>query len=216
MKKITSLVLAMIIAVSTLAGLNITAFAVGGNSMNAAQNISLNTSYTGNITSSDNLDYYKFTLSTSGKVTIPVTQYIYKYSFYLYDADKNTMLSSTYNTKESQSAATDSRTFEADLLSGTYYLFFEGCSKETGKYTFSVKFTSANESFKESKTSNNDSKDLANAIEFATEYKGQMATNETYDYYKINLTESGELNISITQYLQRYTYRLYDSNKYQR
>ena len=60
--------------------------------------------------------------------------------------------------------------------------------QKTGSYHFTMKYTSAGETFAESAGSDNNSYANANKISFGKTYKGQLAVNDDVDYYVFSMS----------------------------
>ncbi len=137
MKKTAKKLLSTLLALIMLLSLSAPAFAAGS-SINNATSITFNKTYSDSITESSPKDYYKFTLSESGRVDIGLTAYIYRTSYYIYDSNGNEIWSKygLYWNNTSQQLDLDEK---IDLTSGTYYFCVEKCDSKTGNYNFSLK-----------------------------------------------------------------------------
>ncbi|MGN0522239.1 MAG: hypothetical protein ACI4IQ_06340, partial [Eubacterium sp.] len=209
MKKFISLLLSVVMLFSITAGIDLSAYAAG-NSIATATNISLATSYSGYITETNEKDVYKFTLSTSGRIAISLTAYVQTLSFYVYNIDGETVWDNTYvywNDNTQQISLTPS----IDLTSGTYYFaIVRSYPDRTGSYSFKISFSSAGESFKETKSGTNNSVASASSIALGNSYKGQLALNDERDVYKFTLSTSGRIAISLTAYVQTLSFYIYN------
>ena len=214
LRKITSVCLAviMILSVLTITPISVSA---AGNTANTATSYNMGSTTYGSITSSNSNDYYKFTLSSSGKISLNVNAYIQCSAYYIYDANYKEIWKSTdrywNNTTEIMILNEN-----IDLTSGTYYLLVTKGSAHwystIGNYNFKITFTSANESFKETQGSINSSFNSANSIYLNTQYKGQIAYNDDKDYYKFTLPSSGKISLNVNAYIQCSAYYIYDAN----
>ena len=209
MKKILSLFLSIVMFLSITAGIDLSAYAAG-NSIATATSISFNSNYSGSITATNTTDVYKFTLPSSGRINLTLTAYIYKMHYYIYNSDGETVWSNRYvywndNTKQSNI------TKELDLIEGTYYFTAERADG-TGNYNFKITFTTASETFGETKNKTNNSIADANSISLGTSYKGQIAENDNTDIYKFTLPSSGRINLILTAYIYKMHYYIYDSD----
>ena len=170
------------------------------NSIEAAPSITLGTEYRGQLAINDTLDYYKFSLAESGRVNVKVTTTMGSTYYYIYDANNSRIWGSSYSNGTDQNV---------DLTAGTYYLYV-GKSSATGNYSFKLSFTTANESKGESVGNTLNAIESAPSITLGTEYKGQLAVNDTLDYYKFSLAESGRLNVNVTTTMGSTYYYIYD------
>ena len=207
-KRLTALFLAVALVFALLPTAIFFANAAG-DTMQTATPINLNTSYAGTISSTNTADYYKFTLSTSGRVNVRITAYIYRTNYYIYDAKGNAVWEKTWQYWNSISEEYNLDE-NVDLTSGTYYFAVEQGSG-TGDYNFMLSFTSANESFEETSGGLNNSIATASGISIGTIYLGQIACNDAKDIYKFTLSTSGRVNVRITAYIYRTNYYIYDA-----
>ncbi|MCB6994429.1 hypothetical protein LI177_13160 [bacterium 210820-DFI.6.37] len=177
------------------------------NTIGTATSISLNKTYKGNITSSASTNYYKFTLSSSGKLNLQATMYLEEIRIKIFDVSGNELWSKQpwWNSTTEQISFDES----VDLTSGTYYLCFEKYYN-TGAYQFQLNFTSAGESFKETNGGGNNSLGTANTIGVNTAYTDQIAQNDDIDYYKFTLSSSGRIDLQATMYLEEIRIKIFD------
>ncbi len=209
MKKILSATLALLLAFSCLF---ITASAAG-DSPSAATSINLNTTYSSSITSSSTIDFFKFTLSSSGRINLTLSANIKYAYFYIYAAnDLNNPVWKTGGTEWNSTTELIVLDENIDLVSGTYYLCVKQGLSYTGNYNFKLKFTSANESFKETQSDSNNSTSSADSIKLGTKYYGQIAANDEKDFYKFSLSSSGDVTIDVSASIQYSYYYLYDAS----
>ena len=162
---------------------NVTAYASTENNItfDTAEDLTFNTSITEEMSSTDNVRYYKFTLDEASELNISdnssgssdLHRSDYKY-FTIYDENRTAVYSYSSN------GYSNGTTGNIYLTGGTYYL------KLTAKYdiSFNVIKDSLMESFTETQTDNNDSIDDADTISLAKQYKGALTENDTKDYFK--------------------------------
>lgn len=110
------------------------------NTFEKASNISLNTRYYAQYAINDNVDYFKFTLSGSGTVTLSLNSYFYETYMKLYDASRRKIWEKTeYWNSSTKSMAYSNK---ITLNSGTYYFEVSGYDgvyiEDYGKYSFSI------------------------------------------------------------------------------
>ncbi|MGN1194651.1 MAG: fibronectin type III domain-containing protein, partial [Acutalibacteraceae bacterium] len=96
------------------------------------------------------------------------------------------------------------------LTSGIYYFCVER-SDGTGNYNFNLGFTGANESFKETTGGINNTLATASKISLNTKYNGQIADNDSKDFYMFTLPSSGNIKLSINANIYKTNYYIYDS-----
>ena len=179
------------------------------NSIATADTISTGTQYLGQIAENDDCDIYKFSLSSSGRININLTAYIYRSSYYIYDVKGNEVwyrdwqywsdVSKEFNLNEN-----------VDLTSGSYYFAIK-TNSGTGNYKFKLSYSSANESFAEPSGGDNNSIATADVISLGTKYKGQIAANDDCDIYKFTVPSSGKITLVLTAYIYRTNYYIYDT-----
>ncbi|MBQ6931811.1 MAG: hypothetical protein IJN38_06745 [Clostridia bacterium] len=209
MKKVLSAALALLLAFSCFF---VTASAAG-DSPSAATSINLNSTYSSSITSSSTIDFFKFTLSSSGRINLTLSANIEYAYFYIYAAnDLNNPVWKTGGTEWNSTTELIVLDENIDLVSGTYYLCVKQGLSYTGNYNFKLKFTSANESFKETQSDNNNSTSSADSIKLGTKYYGQIAANDEKDFYKFSLSSSGDVTIDVSASIQYSYYYLYDAS----
>ncbi len=180
------------------------------NNISSAISISLNTTYKGQIAENDDKDFYKFNLSSSGRITLSANAYIARSYYNIYDTNGNNVWDSgdrDWNSTTEKLALNEI----IDLTSGTYYLSIDEWY-HTGNYDFKISFTSASESFKETGFGTNNNISVANSISLNTTYQGQIAVNDDKDFYKFSLTSSGTINLTVNAYLDRTNYYFYDAS----
>lgn len=174
----------------------------------SAMDISLNASYSGNMTEEHHMDCYRFTLSRSGEINLKGTIYMPWTGITVFDSAGTKVWGDGFywNNTTQQTALNET----IHLTSGTYYIYFDS-SKHTGAYNFQLDYTSANESFDEFNGGSNNSIHTANSIDVNSLYRGQIASNDDRDYYRFTLDESGEINLKGTLYISYVGISIFDS-----
>ena len=181
------------------------------NSIAEAKAISFDKAIKGQIAKNDSEDYYKVTLSSSGRVTIKFNSYIKYYSLIIYDVAGKEVWYSEHN-QWAETTGQVSNTHTVDLEKGTYYLLVKGSywrnnnSEYTGNYNFIITFTPSGANVAEP----NNSIAEAKAISFDKAIKGQIAKNDSEDYYKLTLSSSGRVTIKFNSYIEYYSMIVYD------
>lgn len=153
---------------------------------------------------------YKFSLASSGKISITGTAYMKRVYLHIYDADGNEIA------KENPSWNNTTELIAFDyyyfLNEGEYYFTVERDWGYYGNYNFKIDFTSSNESFREEIDGTNNSIATANTINpNGSEYIGQISDNDDKDFYKFALNESGKIDFKAT-FVEMYhiQWNLYD------
>ncbi len=192
----------------TASGANV---AEPNNSIAEAKDISFDNTIKGQLAKNDGEDYYKVTLSSSGRITIKINSYIEYYCMVLYDWNGKKIWY-TQDNRWAETTGSISNTHSIDLEKGTYYLAVRGAmyhdwdSVYTGNYNFNIKFTASGANIAEP----NNSIAEAKAVSFDKTVKGQIAKNDGEDYYKITLPSSGRITIKFNSYVEYYSMILYD------
>ena len=182
-----------------------------GNSISTATNISIGTTYSGSITSSNTVDYYKFTINSSGRITLTATAEMERIAYYMNDSAGNELWYVRPYWNNTTELISTNETI--DLTKGTYYITIKQLySNCIGNYSFELGFSSASESFTEVGSGSNNSIDSASTISINADYNGQIAINDEKDFYKFTLASSGRIVISTTAKMHWITYSLYDSS----
>lgn len=181
-----------------------------GNLMTNATKISFGNTYYGDITSNNAADYYKFTIKSSGRVTLTVNATGMEYvHFYVYDSDGTELWAETSRWNSNIKMTNVNKSL--DLTKGTYYFAVIRYNNNTGSYSFKADFISANESFDETGSGTNNLMSNASAVELNTKYNGQIASNDDRDFYRFVLPASGRLSITATAKMRWISYYIYDS-----
>lgn len=161
------------------------------NTFDTAKELVFNTSMVEELSQSDNVRYYKFTLDEASQLNIGVSSSSSSPNKYLTIYDENRTEVYSYN-----NYSRDFTTGNIYLTGGTYYLKLQStCSN----VTFNVTKDSLMESFKETQTANNDSIDDANTISLAKQYKGVLGENDTKDYFKFEVPATGKIHVNINK-----------------
>lgn len=208
MKKVISTALALLLAFSCLF---ITASAAGS-SFSSASNISFNTTYSDSITSSNADDYYKFTISSSGTVSLNFQAEFAYAEIYIYNSNKEEVWKNSYITANSSGEISFSK--DLAFTSGTYFLKVSRYStNHTGYYDLRLSYSSSSESFKETGSGSDNSFNTANSISLNTKYYGMLCINDESDYYKFTLSSSGSITIDFKSSCTYAKLYIYNSSK---
>ena len=180
------------------------------NSMSTATAVTLGNTMKGSLSADDTVDWYKFTISSSGRVNLNLSadmQYTY---FSLYDEDGNKLDNGAVSWDSNIQRIVKAYSF--DLTKGTYYVGISVNLSCYGDYELKTAFTSANETFTETKGGINNTKDTASVIKFDTQYNGQLAKTDKSDFYKITLPSTGLVKAEMTAYLYNVSMYIYDAD----
>ncbi len=165
-----------------------------------ADSISCNKTYYGNTlvglsgTTGAQEDYYKFTTSKNGAVSISFMHDTYEqseayYVVYLYDSDYNAVTSFTVKggSKTTSSA-------QIGLVAGTYYVRVHGNAlayAENCEYSFKAAYTASEYWERE----NNETITAATQISLNQTYNGSLKSSDDVDFYQVKLTKKGYVNL---------------------
>ena len=178
------------------------------NSLASANSISTGKAYYGQIAENDDMDYYRFSLTNSGRVNLKSTLYLRWAYIKIFDEAGQTVWSDYMGwDSTTQQISCDEL---IDLTSGTYYICFEE-NGYTGNYNFRLNFTSANESFKEGNGGNNNTIPVADGISLGKTYRGQIAENDEKDFYRFSVSSMGKIRIRLSSVANLYL-SLYDAS----
>ena len=180
-----------------------------GNSISDATSISTGTNYSGSITSSNSANYYRFTIPSSGRITLTATARMPWGYYYIYDNSGNQVWTTSQYWNSTTELISTSETI--DLTKGMYY-FAVASNSDTGSYSFKLDFDSAYESFSETEAENNNTINSASLINVNTKYNGQIACNDEKDFYKFTLSSSGRITISAAAKMNWIYYYIYNNS----
>lgn len=181
---------------------------IKSSSMSDATSISIGSQYSGKLSGEED-EYYKFTIPSSGEVSIISKAQIEYIHYYIYDANGNQVWDEDFY--EDGTTGISSANEKVDLTKGTYYLVLQ--SHVSGNYQFHLAFQDAGETFTETGDGTNNSMSTANDISFGNTYKGQIAKNDEKDFYKFELNSSKKLTFQMTSsQIEKIYYYIYDQN----
>lgn len=206
-KSLSSLVLFMIISLFATSG---AVFAnANDDSIDQATAIEVNETYTDVLDTYNDLNFYKFTTSVDGKVTISMeNKPKVGWSYELYDSTGKSL--GWYGSTDYSELAKGNSETAIGLPVGTYYV---NVSRNTSNvsgipYSLQVKFT-AGEFFE--KETNNDLSS-ANQLVLNKQYESNLQIYSDVDFYKFDLPVSGKATISMANKSKiGWSYELYDS-----
>lgn len=179
------------------------------NTVSQAYAISFGQGYNSYIFSSSDIDYYKVSPTTAGKITVNLTNLAGDYDLYLVNSS-GTVLA------KSENGSTTSETFTySNTAAGTFYIKVIGYN---GAYSTSKAYnlqpTFAANSTTTDPYEPNDSRSAAYAITSGTTYSAYIYTSTDLDYYQFNKTTSGTITVNLTGLPADYDLYLIDSAGY--
>ena len=183
------------------------------NSVDQANPVLLGDTIRGVVAQNDDYDFFQFSLTESGRVSLDITAYMEYYSLLLYDADGKRIWYDDYN-QWTESVGFRNDTYHLFLEKGTYYLqvkgsvWKDGDSSYPGTYEIETAFDPANATEAEP----NNSMDQANPVTLGEPIRGVIAQNGDYDWFQFAQTASNVLSIDVTAYLEYYSLLIYDTS----
>ncbi len=219
MKRTLSFFLSCVVIVSSFFALNIQAAAYGNNTIDTATPININQSYTSNILSGSDEDWFKFNLTSAGKINIDFSHGFddttnERWLLNLYDNNRNFIDGWGYVGEKTKIETSGN----IGLPAGTYYVMVEAANSyypSDVDYCFKVNFTASSVWEKEF---NDDYYNSSNTISLNKNYYGTIMTGSDEDWFKFNLTSAGKINIDFSHGFddttnERWLLNLYDDNK---
>lgn len=171
-------------------------------SFDSARILQFDTSIAEELSSSDNVRYYKFSVSEASELILRGEKASDNWRdwIYIYDASKTLIYEFSFYGTFSQSIY---------LTGGEYYLKID--SEDSLSFIASV--NSLSESFTETQDANNDTIGNAFSVELGKQYKGVLAQNDEIDYFKFNVPAAGTITLSTTNATDNtLKYVIYDSS----
>lgn len=168
-------------------------------SISTAATISFGKVYNGVISESNTADYYKFSISEPGAVTLQSVAYLQYVKYMLYDAD-GTKIWNDWPEWNATGQITEKTPLQ--LTKGTYYIgvlrddHWNHNGVKDGDYNLKISFVSAKESFPEAGKGSNNSIETANSISVNKTYRSQLAVTDLGDYYKFTMPKSGFITLT--------------------
>ena len=214
-KKILSIVVAIAFVFTTVAQpIEVLASAKTSvkNTVDRAISINYGQKYNGNL-EAEECDVYKFTLNASGKLRINSVGNkvgIWGIDYIIKDEDNTEVWDATAS--DDSAIGQNKLNEEVELIKGVYYLEIKNNNfNHRFDYHFNVTYISANESFTETIYDNNNMLENSDIIKLGTTYKGQLAENDTRDFYKFTLNSSGKIKVFVNSQIESFVYNIYDS-----
>ncbi|MGN0356120.1 MAG: hypothetical protein ACI4EI_13755 [Muricoprocola sp.] len=184
-------------------------------SFDEAADISVNQTYRGNLATSSDEKYYRFSLSSAGYISFDFAhEYVDRsWSFWiaeLYDSNKEKLMERSY---EGNTTATKTTT-KIGVPAGTYYIKVKKDNYSDVNYAFRVNFT-ASSSWE---TEFNDSFNTSDRINIGNTVNGSLMESEDVDYYEFYVPSAGYISLDFThEYVDRswsfWEVYLYNPNK---
>ncbi|MEW4309171.1 cell wall-binding repeat-containing protein [Rossellomorea marisflavi] len=175
---------------SSLAGGTVASAA--GTSIQNAQEIKVNTDYTGNLKGYYEEGFYKFKLAEAGKVSLQINRKVgTSWKVAILDKDGKEY---TSGITKSDSKASGKEIREVGLPAGEFYVCIKNVTKAEGvQYHFNVNFVKGAYYEKEF----NDTLSTANEVKINQEYQGFSEDYKDQDFYKFSLASPGQVVLEV-------------------
>lgn len=180
------------------------------NSINTANQVSTtDTQYHAQLAVNDEKDFYKIDLIDAGKIGFNATFFNMEEVYWkLYGQNGEELLSrSPYFNSTTKNITVNE---DIHLTSGTYYLAISRRGNSCGKYTFSLPFVSANETYAEDYAGSNNSIETASELSLEKTYNGQLAVDDEKDFYKFVINADQTLTVASDLHMESASIKLYD------
>lgn len=157
-----------------------------------ADSVSLNTNYSGANQFGSDDDYYRFTLNSSGKISIDFSHPFLDeanpcWRIYVYEEHAEELL--FFEVKGTERKVTSA---ELGLPAGDYYLLVDAFYFNSATYTFKINYVKSNKW----ETEKNDGYAAADTITVGTPYFGAIQRYEDVDYYRFSLGNKKDIEIN--------------------
>jgi len=178
------------------------------NSTAEAYSVSAGQSYDSYIYSSTDVDYYKFVAASDGTLSLSLGNLPKDYDMFLYNAS-GTELARAYTTSNPE-------TISKSITAGTYYIKvngYNGAYSATSAYRLTVSFTgSGGGGGTTDPYEPNDTTSQAYTVSAGNTYNSYIYNSSDKDYYKLALSESGTLTLTLGNLPKDYDMFLYNSS----
>ena len=109
------------------------------NTLQTANSISLSNLYRGQIALNDDKDFYKFSISSSGRITLELNSYMKYIRYDVYNSSGSSIWSGDTYWEWNETSGVGQKFVDIDLTQGTYYFSAIKNEGNTGTYEFSLK-----------------------------------------------------------------------------
>ena len=184
-----------------------------GKNYTSATNVTFGVNYTGEITDSNRVEWYKVVLPSAGRITVRAEANICRvyYNFFQGEYAETQLLNKdvSWNSQTYWS----SYTYQERYAAGTYYFRVTKDSNYDyyGEFNVTFSFESSGESFVEQIGGTNNNFSTASNISLNKEYYGQICSNDTADYFKFYLPVDTTVEIPAKAYLTRVYFLVFNA-----
>lgn len=174
--------------------------------MSTATDVNTNTNINGQISSSSDKDYYKFTVSSTGDLSLVLSNLPKNYDLKLYNVS-GTLLGQSIHTGTTPDTIT-----KTNLSAGTYYALVCGVSGANNNSCYTLKISTFSGQTCSNNYEPNESKSSAYTLPLNTDITGQIAASSDKDYYKFVLTSAQNIELKLNNLPANYNLKLYSSS----
>ena len=165
---------------------------LANNEVSSATSVNVNTTYTDNLVNSDDVNWYQFTISSVGYISLEFThEYIESGSRYwkahLYNSEQKEL--TWYSFYGNQTSYTQGK---IGLPSGTYYMKVERDNTSDKEYNFKINYTASDVW----ETEFNDDIATTDSINVNTTYYGSLMDGDDVDWYQFNVSKAGYISLN--------------------
>ena len=153
------------------------------------------------------MDYYKVTIPSSGKLSLSFRSFLYTISYDLIDTDGLSIIKS-FDVFSGSEGTPQSTEVSFYLEAGTYYVQARKGNNQEGKYELRATFVSANVT----ETEPNDTPEQAAPLTLGTWETGMLPFFWDMDYYKVTIPSSGKLVLNFRSFLDTISYDIFDTD----
>lgn len=170
--------------------------------------LTIGTSVSGEVTTEETSDRYKFSLTAAGKLDVTFTPTLSMPTYTLYDSKGIALDTQTF-------VGAGAHTYTYYLAEGEYTIAITPCvpsmAAYCGKYAIATKFSSVSTTTGIS-TSNFSDIAYITAMDFEENYTGFLSTADHIQYFKLTLPGSGRADISVNMTPAKSTLELLNSS----
>ena len=175
-----------------------------------AAQIAVNTNISAAISTTTDIDYYKFTLSATSNLSIALSNLPADYDLYLYNSAGTQLGSSTNSGTASENIIYN------NAVAGIYYvkiIGYSGANSTTVCYNLDVATSAPSTCPSPYDNTTNGTFGGAVAIPFATNVNGLINPSGDVDYYKFDITNAGSISVSLSTLPADYDLKLFNGSQ---
>ena len=209
-KKLVAHVLMIAMLLSLGAGVQFkdTTVKAEGDYRSLAQNLPLDGTWTADqwITENNEEQWYKFTVTDGGKLTLKIMGYMSDVHVYFATEDLSSEVINKTSYIKGTETAPGTETYSKVLSTGTYYIKISKCC-DYGKYKMCATFENYGLT-----NQGADAYDSPKVLDVNQTITGAMTATDKEDWYRLNVTAAGNYVIDISAYMQSLYFTLYNQD----